>query len=245
MANEITAPIIDMEQVQKAANEAATKAVLKEVEEYYNGYNSPFRKQVRQYLEQNVPSAHLELPQFSEMLMRSIANEVDKYVHQNILGDILKDVSRVLTRIPLDEDGSVKLSALFKQMKEGMDLEDYDGEEKSISLEVTEDPDYHWQRALLTITEGDDETKYEFTLHKMYGTKESDGLFQILGMPYKENQGLWARKIVVQMDGAKVEIPTFSGVLDSPILLTLARCIMFKTPIRIDRRDMYESNMDD
>lgn len=46
----ITAPVLDMNVIQKAAQDAAMKAALEEVKDYYLGYNSPYRKQLKEYM---------------------------------------------------------------------------------------------------------------------------------------------------------------------------------------------------
>lgn len=47
----ITAPVLDMNVIQKAAQDAAMKAALEEVKDYYLGYNSPYRKQLKEYMQ--------------------------------------------------------------------------------------------------------------------------------------------------------------------------------------------------
>ncbi len=86
----IKAPVLDMSIIQKAAQEAATKATLREIEDYYSGLCSPYRKQLREYLEKNAPSVHLELPEFSELLSKSLSAEIENIVKKNVLKSLLK-----------------------------------------------------------------------------------------------------------------------------------------------------------
>ena len=78
----ITAPVLDMNVIQKAAQDAAMKAALEEVKDYYLGYNSPYRKQLKEYMAKNAPSTCLELPEFSELLSKSLTAEIENFVNK-------------------------------------------------------------------------------------------------------------------------------------------------------------------
>lgn len=126
MANEkqtfVSAPVIDMEAVQKVANEAATKAVIKEVEEYYNGWNSPYRKQIQEWLKQNAPSVRFELPEFGAAVIQSVKAEVDRIAQQVSASNFMQVIRNGITHQTLQEDGTLLMSQLFNDMCCGLNL---------------------------------------------------------------------------------------------------------------------------
>ena len=248
MANEkqtfVSAPVIDMEAVQKVANEAATKAVIKEVEEYYTGWNSPYRKQIQEWLKQNAPSVHFELPEFGAAVIQSVKAEVDRIAQQVSASNFMQVIRNGITHQTLQEDGTLLMSQLFKDMCCGLDLEgDNPYAEDVVSIEVTieEDPSYHWQKMIVTITDDEGDRDYEVTLHK-YGEDHPD-CYQILSLPWKQREG-WVDKHakIRTADGHTIELPVYAGVCNDEVLLSIARCIMFKTPIRLDKTYFMEDN---
>ena len=48
-------PSISKEDIQQAVNESAREGMLKQIEEFFTGYNSPFRKKVEEYLSEQIP----------------------------------------------------------------------------------------------------------------------------------------------------------------------------------------------
>lgn len=106
----ITAPVLDKSIIQKAAQEAATKAALREIEDYYCGFDSPYRKQLREYLQENAPSTRLELPEFSEMLSKSLSAEIENIVNKKCV------ISTQLTRRLRSKPRSVPYHSLCSQV---------------------------------------------------------------------------------------------------------------------------------
>ena len=229
----ITAPVLDKNIIQMAAQEAATKAALREIEDYYCGFDSPYRKQLREYLQKNAPSARLELPKFAELLSKSLSAEIENIVNKKCVESFAQEIRRAFSHLKEESDGTILLTTLAEDMMSYIDFEDseYDN---SFELEVRDGSFYNLKDVYVTINEDDVEKKYKFTLM----SNGSDGTYRVLSMPYTSNDNdLYTanKKITLKTEKCTVSFPMFSGVSNDHTLLVLARCIMFDAHIRIDQ----------
>ena len=122
----ITAPVLDKNIIQKAAQEAATRAALREIEDYYCGFDSPYRKQLREYLQKNAPSTRLELPEFSEMLSKSLSAEIENIVNKKCVESFAQEIRRAFSHLKEESDGTILLSTLAEDMMSHIDFDDSD-----------------------------------------------------------------------------------------------------------------------
>lgn len=229
----ITAPVLDKNIIQKAAQEAATRAALREIEDYYCGFDSPYRKQLREYLEKNAPSTRLELPEFSEMLSKSLSAEIENIVNKKCVESFAQEIRRAFSHLKEESDGTILLTTLAEDMMSHIDFDDseYDN---SFELEVRDNSSNYLKDVYVTISEDDVEKKYKFTLM----SNSSDGTYRVLAMPYTSNDNdLYTadKKITLKTENCTISFPMFSGVSNDHTLLVLARCIMFDAHIRIDQ----------
>lgn len=229
----ITAPVLDKDIIQKAAQEAATKAALREIEDYYCGFDSPYRKQLREYLQKNAPCARLELPNFSELLSKSLSAEIENIVNKKCVESFAQEIRRAFSHLKEESDGTILLTTLAEDMMTYIDFADsfYNN---SFELEVRDGSCSYLKDVYVTINEDDEEKKYKFTLM----SNGSDGTYRVLSMPYTSNDNdLYTanKKITLKTEKCTVSFPMFSGVSNDHTLLVLARCIMFDAHIRIDQ----------
>lgn len=229
----ITAPVLDKDIIQKAAQEAATRAALREIEDYYCGFDSPYRKQLREYLQKNAPSTRLELPEFSELLSKSLSAEIENIVNKKCVESFAQEIRRAFSHLKEESDGTILLTTLAEDMMSYIDFEDseYDN---SFELEVRDGSSSYLKDVYVTINEEDEEKKYKFTLM----SNGSDGTYRVLSMPYTyDDNDLYTanKKITLKTEKCTVSFPMFSGVSNDHTLLVLARCIMFDAHIRIDQ----------
>lgn len=176
----ITAPVLDMNVIQKAAQDAAMKAALEEVKDYYLGYNSPYRKQLKEYMAKNAPSTRLELPEFSELLSKSLTAEIENFVNKKCVKSFAQELRKGFTHLKEEDDGTILLTNLAEDMMKKVDLEDVDSN-NSFELEVSDKDFYGWKKVHISICEDGEETEYNFTLEKI----GSDDTYRILGLPTK------------------------------------------------------------
>ena len=237
----IQAPVLDMSIIQKAAQEAATKATLREIEDYYCGLNSPYRKQLREYLEKNAPSARLELPEFCELLSKSLSAEIENIVNKKCVEKFAQVLRRNFTHLKEESDGTILLSTLAKSMMYDIDFDDPD-HHNTFELEVRDGSLSWWKEVCVTVSKDDEEKTYRFTLT----SNSSDGTYSILSMPYKKDDDYYSYdKMTLKSEKLTISFPMFSGVSNDYILLVLARCVMFDAHIRIDKEFITKDSQHD
>ena len=78
------------EELKKDVVEAARAGIKKEITEYFTGYSSPFRKQVHEYLQKNIPMASFSLPSYAEIVNKEIIAEIDKMAAQTCISTFCK-----------------------------------------------------------------------------------------------------------------------------------------------------------
>ena len=78
------------EELKKDVAEAARAGIKKEITEYFTGYSSPFRKQVHEYLQKNIPMARFSLPSYAEIVNKEIIAEIDKMAAQTCISTFCK-----------------------------------------------------------------------------------------------------------------------------------------------------------
>lgn len=235
MSNEITAPVLDIAALQECANEAAMKAARQEINDFYNGYNSPFRKAVHEYLEKNTPSVNFDLPNLVEEIQKSLISEIEKFESTTAIKNCVAAIRKSITKLNLENDGTIKLSSVLEEMEYEIDVKN--GE--YIEAEVSEpDPSYGWRDLELTIHKEDEEKEFKVTLHEDNEYKNGQLIhtdrYILLGLPYSRYNSEKAKVKIHDTPDVEIELPIFHGLADNHVLMTIARLVMYRTPIIID-----------
>ncbi len=232
----INAPILDLEAIQKAANEAATKAAINAINSYYNSYDSPYKKQVEEYLKKNCIFREIPLPNFVEMIQKNLIEEINKTAEVIAIGDCVKSVRQGLTiQYGLQPDGTMTTSTLFSILADDIDVEN--DPEASIEIEVSKNQKYDWEEINVLIKKDDEEKDFNITL---FENRDKPGTYHVASMPYSSKNWLRTAKVKYD-DGMTIEIPIMQGVLNNSVLLTIAKLLLNKTPIIINTRDFCDS----
>lgn len=229
-------PTIDMAKIQQAANDAASKAIIDEVTSYYTGYSSPFRKKIREYIENNAPSVNFQLPNFAEALENSVKKEIESIANAAGIRQTCKAIREGFVHLKHEDDGTVLLSTIFEEFAYYLD----DNSGSQIDLTIREGNGYfsndkYGKLTVHNVNSIGDEKDFQFDI---WFNKQDDGLYKIISMPYasKEEDGVYRTKLKIKTkDGLTVEMPSYSGISDNHILLVIAKCIMFNIKIKIDK----------
>lgn len=237
--NLIIQPALDMEKLQKAAEEYAMKGALKSIEDFYTGYSSPFRKAVEQYLGNMVPSFTLDLPGIMALLNEALAAQMKRIVGQTVAHSYIPMMSRLLSR----QAERIDVPDIVQKF---IDERNYEKESISVRLDKGS---YGWYDLHLSC----DEDAYRITLYEEYDksrlqSEDDPYHYIILNVPCNADySGLPKMKCSVPMEDGKevkIELPFGQGVLEDSFLHYIANLVVFQTPIRIDRTyfdDMIES----
>lgn len=229
--NKIVEPVLDMNEIQKKANEFALKGALECVKEYYTGYNSPFKKEIENQLKQMSPSFFFTMPEVMGVINESLSSQIDIIANEAIAKSYVPLVRQFLTR---GED-VIKASDIVDRFKK---QNEYDDEQ--IEVEMSKDERYGWYNMALSC--GNEECK--ITLHEDSKSENGQQFYSMLGLPYSHKDGRYNNVMKVSLnEGASMEIPFTCGILHNDFLTYIANLVMFKTKIVIDKTyfdDEYE-----
>ena len=241
MLNGIKEPILDLEKLQEVANKAAEEAAISEVKSFFTSHNSPYRNNIKKWLEENVPNTNFQLPNFVETVQKSIINEVEKTINIISIQECVKAIRNGITHLPLENDGTIKISNVFKEMARIVNVDDGEVFEAS----VKETSGYFGTDRLdvvIKIYGNDKDCQYSFTLHKGF-CKEHENAVVVISMPGDNDHRSKAE--VKTEDGLEISLPILQNMSNNVVLLTVAKLCMFRTPIIVDTKSFYKSNDED
>jgi hypothetical protein len=229
-------PKLDLKQLQEKAQEAAMKGATKEIEEFYSGFNSPFRKAVQKHLESKTTSIHLELPDIIARINEALSEEVDRIANNSIAETFLPLATEALTRI----DKHVKFSEILNEFVKSCH-NDFKDEWTRPDLSVNEDEKYHWLNIKISYTDYKEVTQnYTFTLHKNH-----DELgYRLLSLPFTLNASSlnYTKKMKLKNGEGSIEMPFTRGSLKDEFTAYMARLVICESEIEMDC-DFFDEDM--
>lgn len=224
-------PLLDMEQLKKATNEAAMRGALKAIEEYYTSYRSPFIEAITDQLKEQQIGGIIELPDIVALINKSLSAEVDKIANSAVANSFIPLVSKILAR----EDKEVRFSDILQDFVDEFKYETPDPDDFSVLIK--EHPVHEW----LDVTINAPERNYRFTLHRHNESKKENlKKYRLLSLPY----GLYdssSRKMKLSIDNATLELPFTPDVLSDKFTAKLARLVLSDSLITIDTEYFDES----
>lgn len=221
--NKIVEPVLDMDEIQRKANEYALKGALECVKEYYTGYNSPFKKEIENQLKQMSPSFCFTMPEVMGVINESLSSQIDIIANEAIAKSYVPLVRQFLTR---GED-IVKASDIVERYRKQHEYSD-----DPIEIEMSKDERWGWYNMLLSCN-GEE---CRLTLHEDSKDENGQQYYSMLGLPYDHKNGRYNNVMKVSLDeGASMEIPFTCGILHNDFLTYIANLVMFKKKIVIDK----------
>ena len=228
--NEQILPTLDLEVLRKKAQEAAMNGAMSEIRDFYEGYNSPYRKKIKEHLESMQINSHqIQLPEIIGLINDTLTKEIDSIANQAVSKSLVPMVKKFLTRA----EKEMKFSDFLKEIIEdthNYDMEDY-------SCECEKNTTHGWYDVLITFKGAE----YKFTFHEDYESKKTNPgkYYRILSLPscYDSTDRRFMR---VKHDGAEIEIPFSHAVLQDDIVSLAARCIMANTKFEFDTFEFEE-----
>lgn len=232
------------EELKKDVIEAAREGIKKEIAEYFTGYSSPFRKQVQEYLQKNIPMAKFSLPSYAEIVNKEIIAEIDKMATQTCVSTFCKSFREVLSGFPTEEDGTVKLSSLLDKVHDNCEFSQYgDG----ITFEFDDNQEYGAliRDGVLTIIEDGEERKLDICMMKIEA-KISENRYNVFRIPKQGyNYGRTAKSIIIKEKDRTIEIPSYDSVCSDVAVLPFASCVILNIPVIIDVNDYNRDFIED
>lgn len=222
-------PVLNMDLLQEKANEAAMKGALAAIEDYYTGYESPFKKAIRdQIISKESGNLRIDLPDVVSLLNDALAKEMDIIANKAVSKTFVPLVSELISRTPKQ----IKFSEFLAEFGRVHQIEDID----SCSCYLKEDEYHGWINLELSF-EGE---RYCITLHKDWDSRnKTTPLRRILSMPHEYTM---SQKMNVSLDGgATLELPMVKSVFEDRFLKYIANLILNDTLIEMDCDDFEES----
>lgn len=222
-------PILDMSELETKTNEAAMKGALKCIEEYYSGYNSPFRKSIDEILHKQSFMHPIYLPDVIAMINDSLSKEIDTIANEAVAKTFIPLVRQILSR----EKSEITFSEFLKEFTELFDIKNED----DCRLDMTRNRQYNWYDIQISANTEQNEKTYRLTLHEDYDSRnkpDNEKRFTILSIPQDTDKHGVNKTMKLSLDGATLEMPFTSDILKDPFMSYCARLVMCKTKFRVD-----------
>lgn len=221
-------PVIDPEVLQERVNQAAMKGALSTIEDFYTGYNSPFKKAIKEDLESKEIRHTFELPDIIATLNDSLTDEIDRIANTAISKSFVPLVQRFLTRT----EGEIKFSDILKEFIEANPNSDRDYFEVSIKR--------HEQYSWLDVNLSSENKTYRLTLHTDYKSeREGNVKYIFLGLPYTDNGRIQTMKLSID-GGVTLELPFTKDIIKDEFMSYIARLVMSGSLITMDVEDFED-----
>lgn len=241
-------PVINIEELKQKADEFAQKGAISVLEDFYNGYNSPYRKALEEELKSKGFSNSFELPDVVARMNEFINIEIDKIANTAISKTFIPLVSKFLTRA----EPEIKLSEILKEFINICDFDPTEEEIEDYQIEVYDRyEDCNILRgSFLNVKISNSNNEYDLHLsrvdkHKKDIEKEE---WEVISLPTKpHNSNVHQKTMKLSFDGgATLEMPFTTSVLQDQFSSFIARLVMAKTKITLDveyfDEDMFPEN---
>jgi hypothetical protein len=229
-------PVLDTKKLQDKANEYAMQGAIKTIEEYYSGYNSPFRKIIEEELKKtSIGRGNIELPDIIALINGSLSKEIDMVANTAISKTFVPMVQRFLTR----ENKEMKFSEILKDIIDEGDSKEYD----DYTVEAVKNDRYGWFDVSLSVKD----KEYKMTFHEDYESKKSHELdkknvikYHILSLPDTSYDMRSKQTMKISVDGVSLEMPFTTDVLHDNVMSFIARLVVANTKITMDCYEFSE-----
>ncbi len=234
-------PTLDLEVLQQRTNEAAMKGALQAIDDYYTGYNSPFKRAISERLEATTISGTIDLPDIITLINEKLGKELDQIASTAVSKTFIPQLSRILLRQPKE----VKFSDILKEFISAYELSADDGEYASVEIKKSDFGDHLNAK----ISGGDHE--HTIALHVNWDNRhDATPKRQLLSLPNRYSS-VFDRgekmKLILPEERAELELPFSRSVLDDKFCRYIASLVIGRSVIEMDCEDFDESmfNQDD
>lgn len=225
MKTEDLLPALDVKVLKEKANEFAMKGAIKTIEDYYTGYDSPFKKNIKEELEKQKIGFGMELPNIIALINDSLAKEIELIAHTAVAKSFVPMVQHFLT----GAEKEMKLSDILKEFIE----KNYGATYDKCSFEMEES-----SAGFVYITLSFEKTEYRIGLHeegRYEKGKDENAVkkYTLMGLPYQPSS--YDRHIEISMgENQTLKIPFSQQVLQDRFVAFLGTMVIANTSITID-----------
>lgn len=227
-------PELDLKVLEEKAKEFAMKGAIKEIEDYYTGYNSPFRKQIKKDLESKTTSIHLELPDILALINQSLSEEIDRIANNSVAELFVPMATNALTRI----EGDVAFSDILREFVRCCHSDFKDGSRPEVSVDKST---HGWLDVELRFTDyRGEENVYDITLHSGSHKDKGEDKYYILSLPRNITPYNYTKTMKLSNGESTIEMPFTRDALKDEFTSYIARVLINKSPITMDCDDFDE-----
>lgn len=219
--NEQILPTLDLEVLRKKAQEAAMNGAMSEIRDFYEGYNSPYRKKIKEHLESmQIDSYKIQLPEIIGLINDSLSAEITALANKSVSETLLPMVKKFLAKAPKQMKFSEFLKEIIEDTHNG-DMEEYD-------CDCEKNHQHGWWNVNIRYKRNE----YSLTFHEDFDSKKTNPgkYYRILSLPYNNSE----RTMSLSYDGADIRVPFSYGVLQDDIISLVAKCIIAETKFEFD-----------
>lgn len=234
MKNEEILPILDIEVLKNKAQESAMKGAIKEIEDYYNSYNSPYKDAIKEELKKQKTKWSISLPDILATINDKLTEEIDLIANKAVSKSFVPMVQKFLTREEKEINFSYILEEFISTMKDnlpyGEELDEY-----SFEVEVKKHDRHDW----LCVEIMSEKQNYSMTLHTSGTPKEGEKQkYQILSLPHTDSSS--NQTMTLKINGVSLEMPFTKDVLKDGFTSFIAKLIIADSDITMDCTDFNE-----
>lgn len=237
--SDIIAPVLNIEEINKTAQEAAEKAQREVIEKFYNGYDSPYKKKLKEHLENQKMDLFFKLPNVVTEINEALSSEIDAMVNKAIAHSYVPLISECFTNTVKE----MKFSEFLQNIVNAVD--EYEANYDDFHVSVDKNSSHGW----LDIELSTPKNNYSFTLHeKSYFNKDEkkDNTYQLFSLPNNGSSSAYPQKMKIEKDGVTIEMPFVRNILNDKVVALMANMIMADTVITMDtdyfHEDMFPSH---
>jgi hypothetical protein len=231
---EAITPVIDPKILQEKANEAAMQGAIKEIENFYTGFNSPYRESIKSELEAKGLKYNMELPDIIGILNERLTQEIDKIANTAIAESFVPMVSSFLTRA----DPEMKFSEVLKVLIDETRFDHDDHDQSDYRVSVKREDKYF---LYLTINMPGKEYEVGFSSVGEERHAPNKRAWKVMTLPRSGSVRYPESTMKLSLEGgANLEIPFTRGVLEDDVIRFFARILLAKTKIYFDVEDFEE-----
>lgn len=233
-------PVLNLELLQQKANAAAQKGATDAINEFYNSYNSPYKKAITKSLESKGVDSNFDIPDIIAVLNAKFSEEIDAIANTAIAKTFIPLVKDFLIR----ENSNINFSEILVRF---IKYTEFDHDEMDICQYTVEKIEKESRGSHLNnsfpvfqISNG----KKGFELH-FYTNKEITTLMMLPYVLnsnqkyYKEYESKETMKISLD-GGATLELPFKKGILADEFIRFCARLVIGNSNINFDVTDFSE-----
>lgn len=220
----IEIPALDEQKLKDAAEKAAMNGALAEIKEYYEGYNSPYRKKIKEALDKQDFSFPVTLPDVLAQINEALTAEVNRIAANAISNTFMPMVQKALTRT----EPIIKFSEILREF-----ISYHQGKFDDYDIYIEENR-HGWLDVKLHF----EEETTKLTLHKDSYSKEEQQ-YRILSLPRTDEKGAYDDSLTVYRDGS-FKVPFTKDVLSNDFVLFCSRVMLSESKIVMDIQDFDE-----